>query len=77
MPRKPTIHIRMKRPSRTTQSTPKVVRKVTLHHHTPIFIHSGQIWIMHSTSAPMSMPAHMRYSLVFEPARVGARAVRD
>ena len=43
MPRKPTIHIRMKRPSRTTQSTPKVVRKVTLHHHTPIFIQRGQI----------------------------------
>ena len=60
MPRKPTIQKSTKRMRRTTHSTPKVVRKVTEHHHTPIFIHSGQIWIMHSTSAPRSMPAHIR-----------------
>ena len=57
MPRKPTIHISTKRISRTTHSAPKVVRKVTLHHHTPILSHSGQICIMQSPRAPASSPA--------------------
>merc|ERR1719331_2525318 len=66
MPRKPTMKKSTYRMSRTTHSTPKVVRKVTEHHHTPILSQSGHIWIMHSNNATKSMPAHSRYSLVFD-----------